>query len=100
MADTTELFEAIAAGDVDRVRAALAGNPSLASAANEGGVSAVLMALYCQKRDVADAILAAGAPLNIWEAAATGRTDRVRELLAEDRSLVTAYAPDLSLIHI
>lgn len=94
MADTTEFFEAIAAGDVDHVRAALAGDPSLAGSANDSGVSAVLMALYCQKRDVADAILEAGAPLNIWEAAATGRTDRVRELLAEDRSLVTAYAPD------
>ena len=39
-------------------------------------------------------ILATGIELNIFEAAATGQTDRVRALLGADPALVNAYAPD------
>jgi ankyrin repeat protein len=38
--------------------------------------------------------LATGARLNIWEAAALGRDERVAELVQEDRSLPNAWSPD------
>jgi len=87
-------FGAVTSGDVDEVRRMLTEDASLASAVNEGGVPALLLALYYQKADVADVILAAGAPLTVWEAAATGRTERVRELVSADPSLACAYAQD------
>lgn len=87
-------FAAISAGDVDIVRTLIAADAALAASVSESGVSAVLTALYHQKLDVAEAILQAGPPLSIWDAAATGRTARVRELLAADPSLVNGYAAD------
>lgn len=55
--------------------------------------SAVLTALYHQKRDEA-LRLAEGAALTIWEAAALGRDARVAELLDRDPSLLNAMSPD------
>lgn len=75
----TELFEAITAGDMPRLRALLAADPSLASARNEDGVSAVLVALYHRRRDAAEALVAAGAPVGTLEAAALGDVDRLRD---------------------
>ena len=55
--------------------------------------SAVLTALYQQKREEAER-LAAQADLTIAEAAALGRNDRIRELLDSDPPLVHRCAPD------
>jgi ankyrin repeat protein len=55
--------------------------------------SPILMALYMRKPDEAER-LAMGARLNIWEAAALGRDERVAELLGEDRRLSNAWSPD------
>lgn len=61
---------------------------------DQTGVSAILQALYHGQRDVVDALLASGVELNIFEAAATGQTNRVRELADQDPAVVNAYAPD------
>jgi len=55
--------------------------------------SAILTALYHHKRDEADR-LANTAALTIWEAAAMGRDERVRELLDGDPSLARAWSAD------
>jgi ankyrin repeat protein len=55
--------------------------------------SEVLSALYNGKKDEAER-LAAHRPLNVFEAAALGRLDRLRELLDGDPSLTRAWAPD------
>jgi ankyrin repeat protein len=55
--------------------------------------SPILMALYMRQPEEA-ARLAVGATLNIWEAAALGRDERIAELLQEDRSLANAWSPD------
>jgi uncharacterized protein len=56
-------------------------------------MSDILQAIYRGDRDEAER-LAAGKELNVFEASALGRTDRVRELLDEDPSLVNAWAED------
>jgi len=61
---------------------------------DQNGVSEILKALYQGKREVVDALLASGIELNIFEAAATGQTDRVRKLAEQDPAVVNAYAPD------
>jgi uncharacterized protein len=56
-------------------------------------MSDVLDAVYRGDRDEAER-LAAGRDLDVFEAAALGRTERLRELLAEDPSRANAFADD------
>jgi uncharacterized protein len=78
------LVTAIKAGDVDAVRRLVDERPELASARDENGLPVILLALFHRQPAVADVLLAVGPELGILEAAATGRADRVRELLASD----------------
>ena len=54
----------------------------------------LLQALYRGDREQVDSLLARDPDLNVFEAAAFGRTDRLRELLDEHRSLANAYGDD------
>jgi ankyrin repeat protein len=56
-------------------------------------MSDILQAIYRGNREEAER-LAASRPLDAFEAAALGRTDRVRELLADDPSLANAFGDD------
>jgi ankyrin repeat protein len=56
-------------------------------------MSDVLQAIYRGDREEAER-LAAGRELDVFEASALGRTDRLRELLDADPSLVYAYGDD------
>jgi ankyrin repeat protein len=94
MADTTQMFLAIAAGDVDRVRHLIAEDAALAGARDAEGLSTVTQARYRGQDDIVDTLLAAGPELDVFEAAAVGRLERVRELLEDDPALVTALSPD------
>jgi ankyrin repeat protein len=91
---TTELFQAIDAGDVAAVRALVEDEPALASARNEDGLPAVLAALYGHHAEIVDALLAARPELDVFEAAAVGDLERLRALLDADPSQADAYAPD------
>ena len=89
-----EIFEAIAAGDEERMRQLAVADPAVGSVRNEDGVAAFLVALYHGRADLAEALAPPDRRLDVFEAAALGRTERVRELLDGDRALATAYAPD------
>jgi uncharacterized protein len=60
---------------------------------NETG-SAILTALYNQKRDEAERLAHASAELTVWEAAALGRNDTLRALLARNPAAAQSCAPD------
>jgi ankyrin repeat protein len=57
-------------------------------------MSELLQAVYQGDQPRVEELLAADPDLNVFEAAAVGRTDRVRELLDQDPSLVNAWAED------
>ena len=57
-------------------------------------VSPILQALYEGRAGEAETLVAERGELDIFEAAAVGRADRVRELLASDPSLAEAWSPD------
>lgn len=88
------LTTAITAGDVETVRALVAAQPELASARDANGLPVILLALFHQQREVADALLEAQPELGILEAAATGRTERIAELLAADPKTRRARTPE------
>jgi ankyrin repeat protein len=89
-----ELLAAIRAGDVATVRAALRDDPSLAAARDENGLPVVLLACFHHQLAVRDALLEADPPLGVLEASATGRTDRLRELVAADPDALAARTPE------
>jgi ankyrin repeat protein len=89
-----EFIDAATQGDVAKVKEMLQADPSLAQSKDENGLSVVLKATYYGKRDVVDALLASGVELNIFEAAATGQTERVRTLIQQDPALVNSYSHD------
>lgn len=89
-----ELFDAIDAGDLDRVAAIVTAEPALASARNAAGLSAVLAATYRHRADIAAVLLATSPELDVFDAAAVGDTARITELLDGDETLASAYAPD------
>jgi ankyrin repeat protein len=57
-------------------------------------MSDLLQALYAGDRDGVDALLAADPELDIFEAAAFGRDQRLRELLDEDPTCANAFGDD------
>ena len=89
-----EFIAAVKKGDREAVERMLASDPGLVSARDEHGVSAVLLSHYYGKTDVAKALLARRPELDIFEAATSGDAERVRALLAKDRSLANAWSKD------
>ncbi|HEY9450183.1 MAG TPA: ankyrin repeat domain-containing protein [Gemmatimonadaceae bacterium] len=94
MTETTAFFDAVRRGDVEAVDELLHDQASLASATNEGGVSALLWAFYNGQPRIAERLLASGVELNIFEAAAAGDASRASALLARDPLLADANSPD------
>jgi ankyrin repeat protein len=56
--------------------------------------SAILTAMYHNKRDEAQRLAAEAPALTVWEAAALGADDRLKALLDGDAALANAFAPD------
>lgn len=94
MATPGDLIDAVTAGDTERVRALLAEDSSLVAARDEEGVSALLLARYRFDRATTDALLAADPELDVFEAAALGYVDRLRQRLVDSAEAVTAFSPD------
>lgn len=89
-----QLFDAIKAGKVDEIRRLIAQHPSLKSARDASGASALLVAAYNMKPDVVSALLELGAPVDIFEASVLGKVERIQEILKSNPSRVSEYAPD------
>ena len=94
MATAADMMAAVAAGETERVSALLAEDSSLAMARGDDGVSAVLLARYRFDRPTMDALLAADPDLDLFEASAVGRVDRVRVAIDDDRESVRRLSPD------
>ena len=90
----TQFIEAVKKGDRSTVDRMLDADPKLASARDESGVSAVLLAHYYGKGDVAEALLSRAPTLDVFEAATAGDATRVAALVDGDRTLADAVAVD------
>src|SRR5215471_17398468 len=94
MTSNTEFLNLVTQGDAEKVRAILKTEPSLSRATDKDGVTALLKAVYYNRTEVVEILVGARSELDIFEASATGRTDRVEELIKKDPSLVNAFAVD------
>lgn len=79
---------------MEAVQAIIDKEPKLVNARDEKGLSPVIVALYCGRKDIADCLIAQGAVLDIFEASAAGRSDRIRELLKQNPSLINRFSSD------
>lgn len=89
-----ELTAAVDADDAESVRQLVAEDPRLASTKGEDGLSLVVRALYRRRRAALEALLAAGPELDVFEAAALGRGERLAGLLAADPALARSRSAD------
>jgi ankyrin repeat protein len=93
VAELVTLIETIKEGGLARVKAILDETPSLASARLPDGESPVMAALYRGHHDIVNLLIASGAEVDVFAAAATGRTDDLRRALKEPGA-ARAYAYD------
>ena len=94
MATAADLVAAVNAGDAERVGAILVDDAWLVAARDEAGVSVLMLARYRFDREVTDALLAADPELDVFEAAALGYVDRLRERLMDDPGAALAFSRD------
>jgi uncharacterized protein len=92
MSNAQKCFQLLASGDVNGVAKLLAEDASTASARDASGVSLLMQALYRGHRDLAKTI-ATKKDLDIFEAAALGKLDRLKEC-CRDRSAVNSFSTD------
>jgi ankyrin repeat protein len=90
-----EFFDAMKQGDSARVEALLQKQPALIKATFRNGITPVLYAVYVKHTEIAELLITKyDVSPNIFEAAATGRLVRVREMLKQDPGLIHAWSPD------
>ena len=91
---STDLFDAIDADDAAALERLLDEAPDLATARDADGVSAVMHALYRNRRAAAEAVAVRLAALDVFEAASLDRPETVAGLVAADPSLASAWYVD------
>ncbi len=89
-----EFLEAVRRGDRDAADGMLRTDPTLLGTRDENGTSALLLAYYHGRPEVASVLLGHRPDLDMFEAATVGDATRIRELAARDPSLVNAVAND------
>jgi ankyrin repeat protein len=89
-----DLLDACKSGDETRVRELLAATPSLAGLSAESGETPLVAALYRGHTRIVDLLIQAGAPLDLFAAAALGRGDLVERLVAEDSGSIARLSYD------
>lgn len=89
-----EYFDAIRAGEISKVTKLLEAESSLLNSKNGHGQSGVLLAAYNGRTEVRDMLIARGAKLEIYDAAASGQLARVKALIETDGNLANSFSPD------
>src|SRR5437899_9165848 len=84
-------FDAIKAGELDRVKTMVSADPSLVDARDAEG-SAILTAVYYRQKDIVNLLVARGAALSIFEACAAGELERAERLV--DATAINSYSAD------
>ena len=92
MSDTDRLIDLAKAGDLGGVRAVLADNFLLSSQRLATGESPLMSALYRGHHDIVTALIDAGAEIDVFAAAATGRLGDLQRTATSDS--IAAYSYD------
>ncbi len=88
------LIQAIRDGRSADVQVLVESNPDLTSARDVSGVSAILLALYHGRPEIANWLASKRDGLDVFEASSLGDLGRVQVLLSADPSLASAWSAD------
>lgn len=94
MSSSSEIIAAVHAGDAEKVRSLLHSDGSLALAKDERGVSALMHSYYRGRKDLADIILGSRSDLDIFEGVASGKAEKVSQILDRDPSQAKSWSAD------
>jgi ankyrin repeat protein len=89
-----QVLSAISAGNLEQLQQALAQDPNSAAARDANGVSAIMLTLYHRRAEMTPLLQQTHLETDIFEATSLGQSDRVRQLLSGDASLVSTFSPD------
>ena len=92
--NTQLLIDAIKANDIAQAKELIDAEPALAVAKTQGGVSMILLATYYGRKEIAAMLVARAPTLDVFEACAVGKLERVKEIIGAQPNLVNAFAPD------
>ena len=87
-------FELLQAADADGLRQLLEQDSAFSEASDSTGVSLLMHSLYRGRRDLAELIASNKKALDIFEAAALGRLDRLKQCLRDDASAINSRSKD------
>jgi ankyrin repeat protein len=87
-------FALLQAGDADGLRRTLQQDPAHSEARDSAGVSLLMHSLYRGRRDLAELIASKKEALDIFEAAALGRLDRLQQCLPDAASAINSRSKD------
>jgi ankyrin repeat protein len=94
MDEIAEMFNAVAVSDADTVRRLLAADASLARASNADRLPVCRFAKFMGNEAILRALLDAGPPLTLMEAAMVDDTARIAAVLDAEPSAVRAWSED------
>jgi uncharacterized protein len=94
VAESADVIEAIESGNAERLKELLAEDRTLGAARDASGVSALMQALYRQRKDMVELLRRARPDLDIFEATSLGRADLVEEMVNRDPRLANARSGD------
>ncbi|HLH03960.1 MAG TPA: ankyrin repeat domain-containing protein [Bryobacteraceae bacterium] len=94
MADLNSFHDAVKQGNLEAVRAALEGHPSLLNQTNASGQTAFLLAKYYRQPAIAEYLLSLGPKLDLFQNCAAGRTEAALEEVDRDLKLLESHSPD------
>ena len=92
-------FDLLAARDLEPLRRLIEVDPAAADVRDANGVSLLMHAIYRGQHDLATLIADKKKTLDIFEAAALGRLDRLRELALDSAALKSRSADGFTALH-
>jgi ankyrin repeat protein len=99
MPNSQRAFELLQSGDTDALRQLIEHDPGTSEARDATGVNLLMHSLYRGRRDLAELIASKKKTLDIFEATALGRLDRLKEILRDaslhdDAGAINSYSKD------
>ena len=86
-------FDAAALGETSILREMVMANPALLKVKDGAGLTLLMWAAFRHHRETVEMLVAQGAPLDIYAAAALDLTDKVKEFLAADSRTLVGQGP-------
>jgi ankyrin repeat protein len=99
MADTQRCFELLGKGGAEGLRHLLEEDPGTAEARDASGVSLLMHALYRGRHDLAELIAGKKKQLDIFEAAALGKLERLRDCAGDVAAINSRSNDGFTALH-